>query len=237
LKLRLYGSTGFYYDSLYGGTAMKVKCNRKRGKRYNKKQTTKVKVVEILKPEQELAIPCITNLRDKAIIEFLLHTGLRITEYLNLNYGDVFEDIRKKQIKDEISVTGKGNKKRSIPLNENAKQAILNLDSYNRKNLGVKGITKGTPLTISRFGRRISEDTIQAVVNKNLGTNPHVLRHTCLTNMRKEGVKLEVIQKIAGHSDISTTTKYYLSVSNEDLTNAVKAIEKTDKAIKLVKSA
>jgi integrase/recombinase XerD len=203
---------------------MKIKSNRKT-KRYNKKETTKVEIVEILTTEQTQAIDTISNDRDKAICQFLLNTGLRVDEMVNLNYRDCFEDIRSKTIRDSITVIGKGNKERMIPLNQTAKNTILAIDKYNRQQLQVKGINLNHALLVSQKKSRLSKRQIERMVNSNLDTHPHVFRHTCFTNLRKRNTPLEVIQKVAGHSDITTTARYYLNVNNEDLTNAMNAID------------
>ena len=198
----------------------KVKSNRRK-KRYNRKETKKVKTIQVL--DDISSIEEIENLRNRGIILLLLHTGLRVSELVNLNYGDIYESGLKK-IKDSIQVIGKGNKLRVIPLNEQAKRAVRLIDRYNRKHLLVKGITQRTPFLISQKLYRMTTRAVEYITKKELGVHPHVLRHTCLTLLRKNGVPLEVLQKIAGHESIQTTAKYYLAVTNEDLKKAMQAL-------------
>jgi site-specific recombinase XerD len=198
-----------------------VKSKARRTK-YNKANTTKVSVVKVLTPSQIEMIDSIDNDRDRSICQILLDTGLRVDELANLNYIDVYSDIRRNQVLDVITLVGKGNKERQVPLTDRAKAAIKAIHRYNKKELGTK-IDKHCPLLISRNLNRLHTNTIRLMIQTELASNPHVFRHTCFTNLRKAGVRLEVIQKIAGHSSISTTEKYYLSVNTEDLKDAVRA--------------
>ena len=200
----------------------KVKSNRRK-KRYNRNETKRVKTVKVLDTEKLESINEIENLRNRGIILLLLHTGLRVSELVNLNYGDIYETGLRK-VKDSIQVIGKGNKLRIIPLNETAKQAIRLIDRYNRKRLFLKGITQRTPFLISQKLFRMTTRAVEYITKKEIGVHPHVLRHTCLTLLRRSGVPLEVLQKIAGHENIQTTAKYYLAVTNLDLEQAMQSI-------------
>lgn len=210
---------------------MRVKSVKK-SKRYNKKETIKSNNVEILSDNQINKINSIDNIRDKSIMVLLLNTGLRESELTNLNYTDIFEDVKKKIVKDNVKFIGKGNKERIVPLNNDCKEAIINIDNYNRNELELTQITKNNPLLVSQKKQRLANRTLRHLTDKYINTNPHVFRHTCFTNLRKNGVEGEVIQRIAGHSDYSTTVKYYLNVNNEDMTNAMKTLE-TKKETKL----
>lgn len=196
-----------------------------------KTKKTKQHIVEILTDTQIEKINTIKNQRDKAIILFLLNTGLRVSEFVNLNYQDVFENIKNKVVKSEIIITGKGNKERTIPLNNTARQSILTIDRYNRTSLEVKNINRNYPVLISRQASRLSRQQIHNICQANLETHPHVLRHTCLTNLKNNGVDGVIIQKLAGHSDYNTTAKYYLSVSSEDIKNAVDTLSRSNPQI------
>ncbi len=206
-----------------------MKISTKHHKKYNRKQTRKVKVVEILTQEQLNSINSIKNQRDRAVCIFLLNTGLRVSELTELDYGTVFEDIRSKIIVDKLLVLGKGNKERTIILTQAAKQAILDINYYNRKELGAKGINKNSPLLLSRIGQRLTPRSIQLVIKRELNTSPHIFRHTCFTNMSRAGVIGVVIQKAAGHSEFSTTAKYYLAVTDKDIAEAFETVEVKDR--------
>jgi len=204
-------------------TQMKIKSVKK-AKRYNKRKTKKANVVEVLSPKQTMAIEGVENPRDKAIILLMLNTGLRLTEVVDLNYGDVFDDLKTLSLPSQIKVVGKGNKERVIALNNMAKTQLLSLHHFNRNTLGIRGITKTSPLLLSNRYKRLTPRAIQYAVRASLSTHPHVLRHTCFTNMMKSGVEGVVIQKAAGHSEFSTTAKYYLSVTGEDIQTAYSMI-------------
>lgn len=210
-----------------------VKSKARRTK-YNRLETTKVRTVEILSPDQIARIDLIENDRDRSICFILLDTGLRIDELTNLNYSDVFTDIRRKQVKEVIQITGKGNKERSVPLTDRAINAFLTVHQYNQNNLGIK-IDRFCPVLISRNLRRLHNDTIRKMIQDEIEANPHTFRHTCFTNLRKSNVNIEVIQKIAGHTSITTTEKYYLAVNTEDLIQAIK--KTTESGIHLIQTA
>jgi site-specific recombinase XerD len=197
----------------------------KQYKKYDKAATIKVKEIKTLKNEEKINI--VENKRDKAIMTILLGTGLRVSEFVSLNYEAVFTDIRKKQIKDIILITGKGNKERAIPLNDDVKKAILDIDLYNRKELELIGINRNTSLTNSQKKVRLGVRQIERLTKEYINLNPHSLRHTCFTNLINNGVNGETVQKLAGHTDYNTTVKYYISVSQDDLLNAVKTLEKS----------
>lgn len=209
--------------------ARKLKSTKK-GKRYDRKQTKTVEVVEVLTPSQLRKIESIENSRDQAICKLLLHTGLRVEELTLLNYSDVFESIKENKVKDVVYITGKGNKERMIPFNQDARNAILAIHHYNKKVLNVR-VNINAPLLISLQLKRMSKSNIQKMIRAELDTHPHVFRHTCFTNIRKQGVPLEVIQKLAGHSSITTTTKYYLDVNTDDLKDAIQKIQTPLEAI------
>jgi len=217
-----------------GGTQVKIKSNRK-SKRYDKKKTKKVRTVQVLTPEQEMRIAQVENDRDRGMLVLLLHTGLRVSELHNLNYRDVFEPGLK-TVRDCIIVVGKGNKEREIPLNKDARRAVRLINGYNRRVLRLRQLTGRNPLLITRIGTRMSVNMVERITKNETGVTPHVLRHSALTRMKNEGVRLEVLQTLAGHSSINTTAKYYLNITSEEMREAVKKIESPDEPrLKIVK--
>ncbi len=212
---------------------MIVKSNKKRI-RYNSKKAKKEISVKTLNQDQVNAIIETSNLRDRSIMYLLLNTGLRVSELINLNYKDLFKDLKKRIVKDIILVSGKGNKIREIPLNSIAKKAILNIHHYNKKVLKVKEINNRNPILISRIGTRLSRQAVGNITRK-IGTNPHTFRHTFGTQLAKQNNRIEIISSIMGHSSTDITNKFYIEKTIEDKIKAVETIEiKAERNLKLI---
>ena len=152
--------------------------------------------------EKLLSMPDNSNIgkRDKALLEVLYASGMRISELCNLNLSDIS--------KDEIRVTGKGDKERVVLLGN---QAINALVSY----LQVRPMTKQRALFVSIRGQRLGIRAIQKMVSnyaKMAGIqkriHPHTLRHSFATHMLNGGADLRVVQELLGHADLSTTQIY-----------------------------
>ena len=198
----------------------------KRITRYNKKETKAVHVVSVLTQDQINAIDRISNQRDNGIAYILLDTGMRISELTNVNYSQVFEDCRHCKPKETITIIGKGNKERIIPLTQRAQNAFISIHRYNKRTLKAK-TNSFSPICISRHHRRLNNNTIRTALKTAIGASPHTFRHTCLTNLRNHDTRLEIVQAIAGHASIVTTQKYYLSVTTDDLIKAVRSGEQS----------
>lgn len=156
--------------------------------------------------------------RDRAVLELLYGSGLRVSELSGLDRLSV-------NLEDEIvRVIGKGNKERQVPIGSHSKAA---LEAY----LAVRptfvhpktGKSDERALFLSTRGNRLNVRAIELVVKKYgaLGAGrgdlfPHALRHTCATHMLDGGADLRAIQEFLGHSSLSTTQKY-THVSTEHL--------------------
>ena len=147
------------------------------------------------------------GLRDRAMIELLYASGLRISELANarLENLDVNERI--------LRVTGKGNKTRLVPVGQKACAAIASYLSTERPKL-VKRRTgseiflsaRGTKLTTTRIWQIVKECARRSGVETNI--YPHLLRHSFATHLLSNGADLRIIQEMLGHADISTTQVY-----------------------------
>lgn len=175
-------------------------------------------VLTVNEVDKLLDIPLHTkeDYRDKAILEVLYATGIRISELTNLKMQDV--DFTNKVVR----VFGKGSKERIVPIN---KYALKYLGMY----LDIRGSFLKGKLTdyifLNSKGEAISRESFGLELNKivkkqglNKRVTPHMLRHSFATHMLNQGADLRSIQELLGHSDISTTT-IYTHVSNEKVKN------------------
>jgi len=159
--------------------------------------------------------------RDYCILTFFLNCGMRLSELCSIQIDKIKEDT--------LTIIGKGNKERTVYLNE---ACLKTLDKY----LNVRNDSKALPehkkfLFLSSRNSPISKRTVEVMIKKHI-TNagftdekytPHKLRHTAATLMYKYGnVDIRSLQSILGHENISTT-QIYTHVDDDDLRNAVKS--------------
>jgi integrase/recombinase XerD len=148
------------------------------------------------------------GLRDKALIELLYATGLRVTELLSLKAANINLDAG------YLTCIGKGDKERIVPLGDSAadwvrryiaegRPALLRKGKSNWLFLNAKG---GTQLSRVGFWKLLKEYGIKAGVSRDL--SPHVLRHSFATHLLERGADLRAIQMMLGHADLSTTQIY-----------------------------
>ncbi len=142
--------------------------------------------------------------RDRAILELLYASGLRVNELSGLNTDDL--NLREGLVK----VRGKGRKERIVPVGSKAIEAMK---TYMVKRILLK--SKDIALFLNRRGKRLTERGVRRIVVKYarmLGISgqigPHTLRHTFATHLLQGGADLRVIQELLGHSSLSTTQKY-----------------------------
>lgn len=153
--------------------------------------------------------------RDRAILELSYGAGLRVSEVVGLDCGDV--DLRAGTVR----VTGKGNKTRVVPMGRLAVEAVRAWLARRPETAGAEG---GDPSALFRNqrGGRLTARTVQRLVERarpacrEAGATPHWLRHACATHMLGSGADLRSIQEMLGHSSLSTTQRY-THVSVEEL--------------------
>ena len=162
--------------------------------------------------------------RDYAIITLFLNCGLRLAELVGINIGDI--DF----CENKMTVIGKGNKERTIYLNNACVDAIKNYLSIRPKE-GIKTdkFNSKNALFLSERKERISRRTVQYIVNRELllagldvkKYSVHKLRHTAATLMYQYGnVDIRALQEVLGHKSISTT-EIYTHVANEQARSAI----------------
>jgi len=148
------------------------------------------------------------GLRDRAMLETLYATGLRVSELVGLTLAQVSLDMG------VVRVLGKGSKERLVPLGE---EAISWLKRYlvevrpalagNAKSTAVFLTARGGPLTRQAFWALLKRLGARAGIPA-AGLSPHVLRHAFATHLLNHGADLRVVQLLLGHADIATTTIY-----------------------------
>jgi len=168
--------------------------------------------------EEILKKPNVRNwmgLRDRAALELMYATGLRVSELVNLNIDDINLDIG------FVRCIGKGSKERIVPM---GRQSQVALTRYLKKSR-VK-LLKTQPvnsLFLSRLGKRISRQSFWKMIKKyarlagiKKDIMPHTLRHSFATHLLEGGADLRVVQEMLGHADI-TTTQIYTHINKERL--------------------
>jgi tyrosine recombinase XerC len=156
----------------------------------------------------------ISGLRDRAMLETLYSTGIRVSELVGLNEEDV--DFYGEMVK----VQGKGKKERLVPIGSYAIKAINEYINSKKKK---KGLGKNVPLFLNKYGDRLSSRSVARSLDKylkltgiNLTTSPHTFRHSFATHMLDKGANLRAVQELLGHSNLSTT-QIYTHVTTERL--------------------
>lgn len=153
--------------------------------------------------------------RDRAMIELLYGSGLRISELINLEINDI--DFTNNL----IIIEGKGKKERIIPINKYSRKALLEYLEVRSSLLKPKN-GKTNKIFLNNHGVGISRQGFNFILKKILNENdikdnitPHTLRHTFATDLLNNGADLRSIQELLGHSDITTTRIYTHIVNNK----------------------
>ncbi|UOY93872.1 site-specific tyrosine recombinase XerD [Ectobacillus sp. JY-23] len=167
------------------------------------------KVLSVVEVEGLLQAPDHTpfGIRDKAMLELLYATGLRVSELINLDLADVHITMG------FVRCVGKGNKERIIPLGRLATEAISTYIERGRTSLLGRHTTnalflnhQGNRLTRQGFWKILKKLAQKANIQKDL--TPHTLRHSFATHLLENGADLRAVQEMLGHADISTTQIY-----------------------------
>jgi len=155
------------------------------------------------------------GLRDRAILETLYSTGIRVSELVGIDADDV--DF----ISGVVKVTGKGNKERLVPIGD---KALRIMRSYLEKRSHPLA-KEAKAVFLNKSGGRITDRSIRRVVDKYIrlmamrqGISPHTLRHSFATHLLDRGADLRSVQELLGHMNLSTT-QIYTHVTTERLKN------------------
>jgi integrase/recombinase XerC len=183
------------------------------------------KAINVEQVEKLLAAPDATDLlgaRDRAILETLYSTGIRVSELVGINRGDIDESS------EALIVRGKGRRERIVPLGSHALAALRHYTHMLDAAAGSNGIRNDSdaPLFINKHGTRLSTRSVRRKVSKYLVTagldpdiSPHTLRHSFATHLLDNGADLRSVQELLGHQSLSTT-QVYTHLSTQRMRNA-----------------
>ncbi len=145
--------------------------------------------------------------RDRALLELLYASGIRVSELVGLNLEQVNLDTH------EIRVWGKGSKERVALMGEPAARALT--DYLNEARPKLLGEKKSNAVFLNRYGGRLNERSVQSIledyasiIGMGKRVHPHMLRHTFATHLLDGGADLRVVQELLGHASLSTTQIY-----------------------------
>jgi integrase/recombinase XerC len=157
--------------------------------------------------------------RDRAILETLYATGIRVSELVGIDLKDI--DLANAIVK----VKGKGNKERIVPLGRKARESLAIYMNESRNNFARKALEGSNALFLNKYGKRLSERSIRNILNKyveqvalNQKVNPHMLRHSFATHLLNNGADLRSVQELLGHVKLSTT-QIYTHLTRENIKN------------------
>lgn len=157
--------------------------------------------------EEKLYLSC-DNLRDRAMLEFFIATGCRVSEVCNLKLEDI--DVSTKAIR----IVGKGNKLRTVYANE---KALTHLERYlSERDYESEYVFTGLRKPYAKMSPSGVESQMKAIGQraKVKSVHPHRFRATFCTRMIDKGIPLHVVQKLMGHSSVDTTMTYYRGTGN-----------------------
>jgi len=151
------------------------------------------------------------DVRDRALLELLYGAGIRVSELVGLDLGDVDFD------EELVRVIGKGDKQRLVPLGRGAASALSAWLSGPRTELLARARRADDARCVfcNLRGRRLTRQGVDLVVRRHArrarlpeGTSAHTLRHSCATHMLAHGADVRVIQELLGHASVATTQRY-----------------------------
>lgn len=173
------------------------------------------KAITIEQVERLLAAPDtrdVLGARDRAMLETLYSTGIRVSELVGLNVDDVDVDAK------TMRITGKGRKDRIVPLGSHAIASVQRYVTMLRGDARFAALWEGRragPLFVNKHGSRLSSRSVRRKLDKYLKQvgldptiSPHTLRHSFATHLLDNGADLRSVQELLGHQSLSTTQVY-----------------------------
>jgi len=209
----------FYNYLLIEGQVKASPCELIESPKLPKNLPTVLNLEEVTKLLDSFTDETPHDIRNKAMIELLYATGVRISELLDLNLSDLYLEMG------FVRCMGKGSKERIIPIGE---IAIKALEAYLRgsRQMLLKG-NKTDALFLNRLGSRMSRQGFWKILKQQAKLagitkeiSPHKLRHSFATHLIENGADLRIVQELLGHADISTT-QIYTHISKSHLQKVI----------------
>jgi site-specific recombinase XerD len=168
-------------------------------------------------PAPVSALEAAVDDRDRAVLELLYGSGLRVGELCGLTLGDLDPG------RGLVRVWGKGSRQRQVPLSEPSVDALGRWLDRGRQHL-VGEVTPAESVFLNRRGHRLTPRDVRRIVDRRAAvpTHPHALRHTFATHLLDGGADLRAVQELLGHRDLATT-QIYTHVSKERLRRVLDA--------------
>ncbi len=212
---RRLSSTKNFYSFLEKEKIISLKLNKIETPKSVKKLPLAISVEEVEKLLNAPNIEKEEGLRDKAMLETMYSSGLRVSELLSLKLSQInFE-------KGIIQIVGKGNKERKVPLGEYAADYLEKyIDLRKKHHTNCKNLfinRYGKPLSRQYFFLQIKKYADQVGIKESI--SPHTLRHCFATHMLENGADLRAVQEMLGHTNIATT-QIYTNISTKRILSA-----------------
>jgi integrase/recombinase XerC len=172
------------------------------------------KAISVEQIEQLLSAPnnqTLLGARDRAILETLYSTGIRVSEVVGINRGDLDESG------EAVLIRGKGRRERLVPLGSHALTALRHYVAMHDTELAAAGLNAGGEhaLFVNKHGGRLSSRSVRRKVTKYLEQvgldpeiSPHTIRHSFATHLLDNGADLRSVQELLGHQSLSSTQVY-----------------------------
>lgn len=209
ISRKLASLSSFYKFAMRQGIASTNPAKPLRNPRQQRKLPLVLTGDEIGKLLETPSGSTVMGLRDRAILETMYSSGLRVSELVGLQDGDI---DRHEQI---VRIRGKGRKERVGPLGSFAIKAI---DAYARKRVRdskAEGLGQAAPVFVNRFGKILTTRSIGRMLEKYIlqtdldtRTSPHTLRHSFATHLLDRGADIRSVQELLGHKSLATTQIY-----------------------------
>lgn len=146
------------------------------------------------------------SIRDRALLELLYSTGMRVSEAASLQLDDIVGDL--------ITVTGKGDRQRTVPIGRPARTALDCWVDQARESFAT--LASGSALFLGVRGGVLDPRGMRRILERRMASFPHALRHSFATHLLEGGADLRTVQELLGHADLATT-QIYTSVTRDHL--------------------